>query len=177
MNNINKNDKIIKITFACKPLTINNYIEDFRKAVEYAKINLLRKYNIKISILEVNQDSVYLNFIVPDNLIKNESDENDYSNSLNVGKRLKGISNYLLKYSDHKYIYNSMLKGKRLLDYQDITDLYTNGNYNYDNIYCGKTNIYYLENLKILKNIIYLIENSNESNSKKLIKIKEILNK
>lgn len=150
-------EKIIEISFANNELyEINSEIKkDLEEAIDHASINLA-KFNIKFkNVIFYNRNFViYLS--IPDNL--------KYQN---INVRLKGISLYLLRYSNNKDFYKNFLIGKRLLFYKDIT---------YLNNQIDNTKDPINKNLKILKQIISLIESNKEVDKEKLSKIDKILN-
>lgn len=147
-------EKIIEIAFANNK-DINLQIKkDLEEAIEHASYNLLSRFHIKFTKIKFYKNNFVIYLSIP-NL-----------NNQNINRKLRGISDFLLQKSNNKKFYQNLLVGKRLLCYRDIT-------------YINKQNDEekeIIDNLKILKQTISLIESDKECDKEKLRKINDILN-
>lgn len=99
--------KTVLIQFAKPNIETSSHVDEIQEAIKKANANLYGRFNIWISY----QGQVKNGFFV-----KMESpDEKEISC---IGRRLRGISQYLLK---HYPIYRDYLVGCRLFLYHDIT--------------------------------------------------------
>ena len=106
--------KVIKIAIAFARPFINDfhaedYIEDIKKALLFARCNLLLRYRIELSpdLKETPNGTWYVEMTVPED-----------ANITNIGYRLRGISVYLLKNWPDKY--EPLKIANRLLYYEVI---------------------------------------------------------
>ena len=99
--------KTIRINFAHEKLWMrDHFYPDVFDALHYISHDLYARYGIILrEISEVNSISISIKIEVPDEINKN----------FNIGKRLKGLSNYLLKNYPERY--KPYLVGTRLLYY------------------------------------------------------------
>ena len=103
--------KKIQIEFADPNMRAIDHIQDIRKAAEYAGINLYSRYNVQLQYPMPTKDGkVVIEIYIPDEMVE----------SFSVGRRLRGISNYLL--SKCKVQYYDFLVGNRLLHYIELPE-------------------------------------------------------
>lgn len=106
--------RFVKLEFANFRLHTLSRYDDIYHAVKHAQKNLWRRHGIFLSDPFVEKDGIFVCVKFPDEAVKGDnSDEN-------IGRRLKGISNYLVELKPYKY----SRVGNRLLNYYDVTDLY-----------------------------------------------------
>ena len=103
--------KKVRIEFADTRIQAIDAIADIREAVDHASLNLYSRYGIQLQYPMPTNGKVYLEIRVPVEMASNFS----------YGKRLRGLSLYLLKQHGEKY--KQYLVGNRLLSYYDITDM------------------------------------------------------
>ena len=88
---------------------LSNHIDEIQEAIDKANRNLYGRFGIFLRDLEICPGGFLIKMTYPDNIeIKN------------VGIRLKGISQYLLK---HYPFYKDCLVGTRLFTYNIIKEL------------------------------------------------------
>lgn len=98
--------KRVILKFADSKIKAIDHIHDLRRATENASLNLNLRYNVVLQYpMPTDDDQVYLDIRIPDELAE----------SFSYGKRLRGISNYLL--STRRDFYEQHLVGNRLLTY------------------------------------------------------------
>lgn len=150
-------EKIIEIAFANTNLTeIDSRIKrDLEEALEHASYNLMSRFKIKFTRIRFYRRNLRVYLSIPD------------SNDQNINRKLRGISAYLLKKSENKEFYNGLVVGNRLLCYRDVTDINRQDHEEKEEI---------VDNIKIIKQLIALIESGKESDKEKLLKINNILN-
>lgn len=86
----------------------NEHFYNIREAVDAARFNLMGRHHITVSTPTRDGHCVYLELNVPDN-----------TKSFDVGRRLRGISDNLIK--QHPDIYRPLRVGTRLLYYVEIS--------------------------------------------------------
>ena len=98
--------KRVIIEFASPDIRAIDNIQDIRRATESASLNLNARYDVILQYpMPTDDERVYLDVRIPDELV----------DSFSYGKRLRGLSNYLLKNCGGKY--QQYLVGNRLLTY------------------------------------------------------------
>jgi len=96
----------VLIDFADPSIRAIDYIQDIRKAVESAGLNLHMRYDVVLQWpMRTEDDRVALEIRMPEELVENFS----------YGRRLQGIAGYLLKYHGDRY--KQHVVGNRLLTY------------------------------------------------------------
>ena len=106
--------KIVQLEFANSKINAVDYIQDIRKAVESASLNLYSRYGVKLQYPYLTSDGkVLLEIKIPEKIVK------DFS----IGNHLRGISNYLLRRNGD--CYRDFLVGKRLLNYIELPSNYS----------------------------------------------------
>ncbi len=96
----------VLIDFADPSIRAVDYIQDIRKAVESAGLNLHMRYDVVLQWpMRTEDDRVALEIRMPEELVE----------SFAYGRRLQGIAGYLLKYHGDKY--KQHVVGNRLLTY------------------------------------------------------------
>lgn len=103
-------NKKVQIDFADSSIKAIDHIQDIRRAVENASLNLNMRYNVVLQYPMPENGRVVLEIRIPDEMV----------DSFSYGKRLRGISNFLLnscgnRYQDHQV-------GNRLLTYTLLDD-------------------------------------------------------
>lgn len=102
----------ILIHFANPNVNPSEHIEEIREAIHKANRNLYGRFDIWISDPEIINSSIVVDLNCQnEDVIKQP------------GRRLRGISQYLLK---HYPIYSDYLNGTRLFNYVDVTERRTN---------------------------------------------------
>ena len=107
--------KTIKIAIDFTKPSIRNfhsdeYIEDVRKAIHIASLNLLFRHKIELSELKVTSNGLwYVEMSVPDDVSID-----------NFGRHLRGVSKYLLNCWPEKY--DPLRTGTRLLYYEILCE-------------------------------------------------------
>ena len=104
-------EKIIKLEFANWRLHTQDRYTDIYHAVKSAQKNLWCRHDILLSDPFVGVDGIYVRLKIPD---EKETE------SLSIGRRLRGISKYLLQ----KDVYKIHREGTRLLNFYDVTDTF-----------------------------------------------------
>lgn len=139
-------EKYIKINLANKGRICINH---FQKAIANASINLKARYHIDIKIVNYEDYSLDVVLISPNDIT-------------NTGKRLKGISSFLLEtYPEYK----DFKVGSRLLNFCDVTNIYES------NVNSNKIDPYF-----IINNVVSLFEDPQSfDNKNKINKIYNIL--
>ena len=140
--------KYIRINIANNaPISINH----FKKAIDNASINLKSRYHTDIKI--VNYEDYSLDIVI--------YSSNDITN---IGKRLKGISSFLLKtYPEYK----DFRVGTRLLIFCDVTSIYETKE---------KEDLNKIDPYFIIHNVVSLFEDPKSlDNRSKINKIYKIL--
>lgn len=103
--------KTIQLEFANPNIRAIDHIVDIRKAAEYAGLNLYGRYDVQLQYpMPTDDNSVVVDIKIPDAMAE----------SFSVGKRLRGISTYLLKHYPERY--EPYLVGNRLLNYIDLQE-------------------------------------------------------
>ncbi len=103
--------KRVIIEFASPDIRAIDCIHDIRLASNNASLNLNMRYNVVLQYpMPTDDDRVYLDVRIPDEL----------ADSFSYGKRLRGISSFLLKNFGEKY--EQYLVGNRLLTYTLVED-------------------------------------------------------
>lgn len=97
--------------FAKNGVKVSDHFADICDAIESARMNLLCRHKVKIvSVKETAVNSFILKLLIPDEMY----------DSFSFGKRLRGISAYLLKIHPEKY--SSLRVGQRLLYFDVISE-------------------------------------------------------
>ncbi len=103
--------KTVQIEFADPTIRAIDYIQDIRKAAEYAGLNLYSRHNVQLQYPMPTPDGrVVVDVRIPDAIAE----------SYPVGYRLRGISNYLLNRCEGRY--QKHLVGNRLLRYVEVEE-------------------------------------------------------
>ena len=100
---------VVNICFANPMLLMSEHISDVMEAVRFAALNLGARYHIYLEEMELNEKSNSL-CVIFDTFSEKKSKFID-----SPGKRLKGISMYLLRHYPEKY--KDKRIGTRLLYY------------------------------------------------------------
>lgn len=103
--------KTIWIEFADRRIRAIDHIFDIQKAVDNARLNLFSRFDIRIQNTHITEDD---RFIVEMNVPEELSDD------FNAGRRLRGISKYLLNEHLFGNRYQAYRVGKRLLNYNEV---------------------------------------------------------
>lgn len=98
--------KTVKIEFANSEWRAVDCIQDLRKAAKSASLNLYSKYDVRIELPRIVNDTL----VVMDIWIPEEIAE-----TFSIGNHLRGVSAYLMKYCDGRY--NDAVVGNRILKY------------------------------------------------------------
>lgn len=98
--------KTVKIEFANSEWRAVDCIQDLRKAAKSASLNLYSKYDVRIELPRIVNDTL----VVMDIRIPEEIAE-----AFRIGNHLRGMSAYLMKYCDGRY--NDAVVGNRILKY------------------------------------------------------------
>lgn len=108
-------ERYVLISFA-KPLIYTPEVEnDIRMAVKSASHNLWIQHKIDVSILKIWATSIgYTVFILKLDI------PNEIQHTFSIGRHLRGISNYLLRYCKKTYLPYKV--GNRLLQYLEINE-------------------------------------------------------
>ena len=103
----------VQLEFANPTVKAINHIHNIREASKYAGLNLYARYDIQLQYpMPTSDDRVVVEVKVPD------EDLDDFVQSL--GRRLRGISKYLL--DNYGNTYRPIQVGNRLLNYIHIGD-------------------------------------------------------
>ena len=103
--------KRVIIEFASPDIRAIDCIQDIRLASKNASLNLNMRYDVILQYpMPTDDDRVYLDIRIPDELV----------DSFSYGKRLRGISSFLLKSYGEKY--ERYLVGNRLITYTLIEE-------------------------------------------------------
>lgn len=103
--------KMVQIEFANPRMKAINAIQDIRKGVEAASLNLYARYDVQLQWpMPFGDDKVVVEVKIPE----------EKAGSFALGNHLRGISAYLLKYCDGKY--DEYVVGKRLLNYVELSE-------------------------------------------------------
>lgn len=98
--------KTVKIEFANSGWRAVDCIQDLRKAAKSASLNLYSKYNVRIELPRIVNDTlVVMDIRIPEEI----------ADTFNMGNHLRGVSAYLMKYCDGRY--NDAVVGHRILQY------------------------------------------------------------
>ena len=98
--------KTVKIEFANSEWRAVDCIQDLRKAAKSASLNLFSKYDVRIELPRiVNDTQVVMDMRIPEEIAE----------TFSIGNHLRGISAYLIKYCNGRY--NNAVVGNRLLNY------------------------------------------------------------
>ena len=104
--------KKIQLEFADPSIRAIDYIQDIRKAAEYAGLNLYSRYNVQLQYpMPTADDKVVVEIKIPDDIVE----------TFAVGNHLRGISSYLLNQCGNRY--QKFLVGKRLLNYIEVSEV------------------------------------------------------
>ena len=105
------------ISFANSKIVPRQYFTELRKAIEYAHWNLGSRFGVTLSEprLALNGYGMVIDVTIPDDF------EDKTHGPFIPGRRLRGISAYLLKkWPD---VFKPYLVGSRLLYYADVSEL------------------------------------------------------
>lgn len=103
--------KKIQIEFANPNIRAIDYIQDIRRAAEYAGLNLFSRYDVQLQYpMPTEDDRVVVEIRIPDGI----------ADSFAIGNHLRGISSYLLSRYGERY--QNYLVGKRLLNYIEVQE-------------------------------------------------------
>ena len=98
--------KTVKIEFANSEWHAVDCIQDLRKAAKSASLNLYSKYDVRIELPRiVNDTQVVMDMRIPEEIVE----------TFRMGNHLRGVSAYLMKYCDGRY--NEAVVGNRILNY------------------------------------------------------------
>jgi len=101
---------MIQIEFANPKMKAINAIQDIRKGVEAASLNLYSRHNVQLQYpMPYGDDKVVVEIKIPEDRVE----------SFSIGNHLRGISAYMLKYCGGKY--GEYVVGKRLLNYVELS--------------------------------------------------------
>ena len=104
--------KLVQIEFANPKMKAINAIQDIRKGVQAASLNLYARHDVQLQWpMPFGDDKVVLEVKIPEDRVE----------SFSLGNHLRGISAYLLKYCDGKY--DEYVVGKRLLNYVELSKI------------------------------------------------------
>lgn len=103
-------NKKVQIDFADSSIKAIDHIQDIRRAVENASLNLNMRYNVVLQYPMPENGRVVLEIRIPDEMVE----------SFSYGKRLRGISNFLLNSCGGRYQQHQV--GNRLLTYTLLDD-------------------------------------------------------
>ena len=103
--------KLVQIEFASPKMKAIDAIQDLRKGVQAASLNLYARHDVQLQWpMPFGGDKVVLKVKIPEDKVE----------SFSLGNHLRGISAYLLKYCDGKY--DEYVVGKRLLNYVELSE-------------------------------------------------------
>ena len=146
--------KKIQLEFADPNIQAIDYIQDIRKAVENAGLNLFSRYNVRLQYpMPTSDNKVVAEILIPEDIVE----------TFAIGNHLRGISNYLLSRCGDRY--QRYLVGKRLLYYTEITD------HNLES-----TGLAMVDRLESIAAFAKLLERSDEESLIQIKKIIDILN-
>lgn len=111
-NEVNKMvTKTIQLEFADPSVRAIDYIQDIRKAAEYAGLNLYSRYDVRLQHpMPTPDNNVIVDIMIPDEI----------ADTFSIGNHLRGVSAYLLSKCGDRY--QKFLVGKRLLYYTEVSD-------------------------------------------------------
>lgn len=147
--------KLVQIDFANPKWNAADHIQDIRKAVESASLNLFSRHNVRVELPIITDD----NKVIMEVRIPQEK-----ANSFSIGNHCRGISAYLLKYCNQRY--EDAVIGKRLLNYVEISE---------DEMKKEKASM--TDYLEAISDFAKLLERSDEESQIKIKKIFEVLYK
>ena len=103
--------KMVQIEFANPKMKAINAIQDIRKGVKAASLNLYSRHDVQLQWpMPFGDDKVVLEVKIPEDKVE----------FFSLGNHLRGISAYLLKYCGGKY--DEYVVGKRLLNYVELSE-------------------------------------------------------
>lgn len=101
--------KKIQIEFADPRIKAIDHIKDIRDAADNAGLNLYARYDVQLQYPMPERGRVVVEIRIPENIV----------DTFQVGRHLRGISDYLLGRCGKKY--QQYLVGKRLLNYIELS--------------------------------------------------------
>lgn len=155
--------KKVQIKFADPDIQAIDHIQDLRKAIAYAGLNLYSRHEIRLEgPMLTEDDRVVIEIKIP---------EKEVGNCSNIGNRLRGISVYLLRQYKEKYERHCI--GKRLLIYieMDESDQESTGSPKQES-----TNVQELDPLKAIIAFTKLLERDDPEALDRIRRILSILN-
>lgn len=98
--------KTVKIEFANSEWRAVDCIQDLREAAKSASLNLYSKYDVRIELPRIVNDTlVVMDIRIPEAIAE----------TFSIGNHLRGVSAYLMKYCNGRY--NDAVVGNRILNY------------------------------------------------------------
>lgn len=145
--------KTVQIVFANSEWNVVEFIQDIRQATKSASLNLFSKYDVRLEIPRVVNDSqVIMDVRIPEDIV----------DTFSIGNHLRGVAAYLMKTKKDKY--GEAVVGNRLFNYIVIPTP-------------GETSleISMSQRLSTVAEIVELMKNTDEISNDKIMRIIRIL--